>query len=158
MAFLRGPLVIALAVLGSALGPPAARGQEAETIAPAERPGPTLEARAVTARSMARTPHLPAPRVLPRYFAYQRDFDDAFGYATANPFASDTTDFMQDLKVWVIGRWGETTFYDWVERALVMYAHVQASTRFQKKGFDMGVEVDDVAEGKLGVRVSRALE
>ncbi|HUP01271.1 MAG TPA: hypothetical protein VM737_07120 [Gemmatimonadota bacterium] len=155
----RGVLAIAVVVL-AAYAAPSAQAQQAEPepAAPSLRPGPTREARAVTARSLAPTPSPPAAQVLPRYFTFQRDFAADFGFPVASPAASDTAAFVHDLRGWVVSRWGETSFYEWVERALVVYAHVQASTRFERRGFNMGVEMDDVAEGKLGVRVSRALE
>ena len=55
-------------------------------------------------------------------------------------------------------RWGDATVYQWIERGLALYARVQATTQLRRKGFDMEVEMDDVAEGKVGLRVQRSLE
>lgn len=157
MTFLRGPLCIALAAVPLGLAVPAASGQEAQSrpSVPALRPpGPTREARAATARWFPSTAPLPAPQVLPGYIAFQRDFDAEFGL----PIAGRGDDFMNEVEKWLAVQWGDTSFYTWVERALIVYAQVQASTSFERKGFNMGVDVDDVTQGKLGVRVSRVLE
>lgn len=142
-----------LAVLAVACFATTAHSQEADR--ETARPGPTLGTRSATARSMAR----PAPSeisVLPRYLAFQRDFARDFGVDPA--LALRDGDAGEDLWARFSSRWGDTTFHRWVERALVVYAQFEASTRFEKKGFNMDVQVDDVPEGKLGLRVSRALE
>lgn len=142
-----------LTVLAVACFATTARSQEADR--GVVRAGPTLGSRSATARSMAR----PVPTeisVLPRYMAFQREFARDFGVDPA--LALRDGDAGEDLWVRFSSRWGDTTFYRWMERALVMYAQFEASTRFEKKGFNMDVQVDDVPAGKLGLRVSRALE
>lgn len=161
MSFPHAPLCIALAAVSLGLGVPAASSQESQPrpSVPALRPpGPTREARAATAQSFALKAPLPAPQILPRYIAFQREFDADFGLPVAGRGALQEDDFMNEMEKWLAGRWGDTSFYTWVERALIVYAQVQASTSFERKGFNMGVDVDDVTQGKLGVRVSRALE
>lgn len=155
------PLLIVLAMLASGPGLPEVRAQEWEppVSVPALRIGPTRESRAVTARSPSHQPTLPAASIMPRYFAFQRDFAADFGFPEGAPApGAERADFVREVRSWVASRWGDTTFYGWVERALVAYAQVEARTRFEKSGFDMGVEMDDVRDGKLGVRVSRALD
>lgn len=125
---------------------------------PGLRVGPTLEARAVTARSHLRGPVLEVPSVWLRSSAYERDFARAFGFPVGAVSLADSQTFWADLERWLDSRWGESTVFDWVERGLVLYARFQASTRFENRGFDMDLDMDDVAEGKFGVRVSRALD
>jgi hypothetical protein len=125
---------------------------------PSLRAGPTLEARAVTARSMLRDPAPAPPSVFLRYAAYQRDFAKSFGYPVLGLAVTDSENFWRDLERWLDTRWGDSSVTDWVERGLLLYARVQASTQFERRGFNMEMDVDDVAEGKFGVRVSRSLD
>ncbi|CAN5180363.1 hypothetical protein BH18GEM1_BH18GEM1_13210 [soil metagenome] len=151
-------LLLAVLTLGGSLDASLADAQQPGSCVsiPALRPGPTREARAVTARTLSR--ELPAAPILPRYSAFERTFAADFGFPMAGPEGlEEREDLLQELRTWAVSRWGETTFYSWVERALVAYAQIEASTRFEKKGFNMDVEVNDMAEGKLGVRVSREL-
>jgi hypothetical protein len=150
-------LLLAVLALGGALDASLAGAQQAKpgVSVPALGPGPTREARAVTARTSSI--ELPAAPVLSRYSAFERTFATDFGFPMGAEGLEVREDFLQELRTWAVSRWGETTFYSWVERALVAYAQVEASTRFEKKGFNMDVEVNDMAEGKLGVRVSREL-
>jgi hypothetical protein len=161
MTFLRSPLSIALAAVSMGVVAPAVNGQEVELGPPVptlKPPGPTRESRVATARSFASTSPLPAPEILPLYGAFQRNFDAHFGLSAVGTDALSEGDFIEEVEKWLAARWGDRFLYTWVERALVVYAQVQASTHFEKKGFNMGVDVDDMAQGKLGVRVSRALE
>lgn len=122
---------------------------------PEAEPGPTrTEARAATAGSLL----LPSVQVsvLSRYHEFQRDFDGDFG---VEGLTNDREgDVLEDLRSRLDARWGDATMYQWIERGLALYARVQASTQIRRKGFDMEVDVDDVSDGKLGVRVQRALE
>ena len=65
---------------------------------------------------------------------------------------------LEELHARLNARWGDANLYQWIERGLAIYARVQASTQFEKRGFNMKMDVDDVAEGKFGVRVSRSLD
>lgn len=146
-----GTLVIALAAPGLS--------QEGRTSLldwrPEAEPGPTREeARAATAGSLL----LPSIQVsiLSRYHEFQRDFDGDFG---VEGLTNDQEgDALADLRSRLDARWGNASVYQWIERGLAFYARVQASTQVRRKGFDMEVDVDDMPEGKLGVRVQRALE
>ena len=148
---LGGTLLIALAAPGFS--------QESPTSLldwrPGEEPGPTREeARAATAGSLLR----PSIQVsIPtRYDQFQREFDGDFG---VRGLTNDRDgDVIGDLRARLDARWGDATLYQWIERGLAIYARVQASTQIRRRGFDMEVDVDDVSEGKLGVRVQRALE
>jgi hypothetical protein len=129
-----------------------------ETRTPSLHAGPTLEARAVTARSLLDAADTGSPSVFLRYDAFQRDFARSFGYPVLGLVAPDSQNFWVGLEQWLDARWGDSTVTDWVERGLLLYARVQASTHFERRGFDMKMDVDDVAEGKFGVRVSRSLD
>ncbi|HET9582320.1 MAG TPA: hypothetical protein VFP76_05850 [Gemmatimonadota bacterium] len=144
------------AVLLAAMG----TGARAQQVAPERTPallGPTLEARAVTARSLLDDAD-PGPSVFLRYGAFERDFARSFGYPVLALAVSDSENFWTDLERWLDARWGEGRITDWVERGLLLYARVQATTQFERRGFNMEMDVDDVAEGKFGVRVSRSLD
>jgi hypothetical protein len=133
----------------------------AQQVAPARTPslaGPTHEARAVTAMSLLDDPGSGGPSVILRYGAFQRDFARSFGYPVLGLAVTDSQNFWSGLERWLDARWGDSTVTDWVERGLFLYARVQATTQFEKRGFNMKMDVDDVAEGKFGVRVSRSLD
>ena len=119
--------------------------------------GPTLESRAVTARSLLGTDE-ESPSIQVRYSAYEREFARAFGYPLLGPAGPHGQSFWAGLEEWLNARWGDSTFLGWVERSLVLYARIQASTQFEKRGFNMDLDMDDVAKGKFGVRLSRSLE
>jgi hypothetical protein len=122
---------------------------------PEPGPGPTLqEARASTAGHLL-LPPFPIS-ILNRYQEFERDFDGDFGVEGLTRDRND--DVLDDLRSHLDARWGDATVYQWIERGLALYARFQASTQFRRKGFDMEVEMDDVAEGKLGVRVHRSLD
>ena len=122
---------------------------------PVEGPGPTRhQARAATAGTLFR-PTVPIS-ILSRYHKFERDFGDDFG--VAGLVRDQEGDVLEELHARLNARWGDANLYQWIERGLAMYARVQASTQIRRKGFDMEVEMDDVAEGKFGVRVQRALE
>jgi hypothetical protein len=129
-----------------------------EARTPSLHVGPTLEARAVTARSLLDDTDPEPPSVFLRYGAFQRDFASSFGYPVLGLAMTDSGNFWNGLERWLDARWGDSTVTDWVERGLLLYARVQASTQFEKRGFNMEMDVDDVAEGKFGVRVSRSLD
>ncbi|HEY7472106.1 MAG TPA: hypothetical protein VIE68_07150 [Gemmatimonadota bacterium] len=122
---------------------------------PQEVPGPTRqEARAATAGSLLRPSATIS--ILSRYHQFERDLYGDFG---VEGLARDRDgDVLTELRQRLDTRWGDATVYQWIERGLALYARVQASTQIRRKGFDMDLEVDDVTEGKLGVRVQRSLE
>jgi hypothetical protein len=144
---------LALAAAGTS------RAQDRETSLldwrPLPGPGPTrAEARAATAGDLA----LPSVRIpiLSRYHEFERDFGVDFG---VRGLVDDRDgDVLDDLRARLDARWGDATVYQWIERGLALYARVQASTQLRRKGFDMEVEMDDVAEGKVGLRVQRSLD
>ncbi len=120
------------------------------------QPGPTLESSAATAVRFNVSP-LPAPvPIMPRYRAFQRDFASDFGYGGPDPLTRD--EMMSEVKDRLFARWGEAAWFQWLQRGLAMYARFQASTRFEGDGFDMKVEMDDVPQGKVGLKMSHALE
>jgi hypothetical protein len=151
-------LVVAALFVGGTWTAGQAQQIAPEARMPSLRAGPTLEARAVTARSMLRDPASAPPSVFLRYAAYQRDFAKSFGYPVLGLAVTDGENFWRDLERWLDTRWGDSSVTDWVERGLLLYARVQASTQFERRGFNMEMDVDDVAEGKFGVRVSRSLD
>jgi hypothetical protein len=122
---------------------------------PQEGPGPTrLDARAATVANLL---HPSATiSILSRYNEFEQDFGGDFG---VEGLARDRDgDVLTELQERLDARWGDATLYQWIERGVALYARIQASTQIRRKGFDMNLEMDDVAEGKLGVRVHRALE
>jgi len=146
----RTRLVLAALVLSAVL-PAAARGQAAEDAAV---PGPTRDALMATAlRLSARD--AAAPEILHRYRAYAEEFDSHFLPRDAG---LEGGDFMSLVEQRLATRYGDTSLYEWLQRGIVLYARLKAYTEMERKGFNMQVEMDDVAEGKLGVRVNRALE
>jgi hypothetical protein len=122
---------------------------------PEAGPGPTLlEARASTAGNLL-LPPFPIS-ILSRYQEFEREFDGDFGVEGLT--RDQNGDVLDELRLRLDARWGDATVYQWIERGLALYARFQASTQIRRKGFDMGVEMDDMAEGKLGVRVQRSLD
>lgn len=122
---------------------------------PEAGPGPTRqEAAASTAGSLLH-PSIPVS-ILSRYHEFELEFDDDFGVQGLTRDRDD--DVLDDIRARLDARWGNASMYQWIERGLALYARFQASTQIRRKGFDMGVEMDDMAEGKLGVRVQRSLE
>ena len=122
---------------------------------PQEGPGPTrVEARAATVASLLHPSG--STSILSRYHEFELDFGGDFG---VEGLARDRDgDVLTELQERLDARWGDATFYQWIERGVALYARIQASTQIRRKGFDMNLEMDDVAEGKLGVRVHRALD
>jgi hypothetical protein len=115
--------------------------------------GPTREAGAATARTVLDAERA-TPRLMPGYLAFQRDFTRDFGGA---PRVSDRLSEVLGLKARLEQRWGDTSVYEWIERGLAAYGWIRASTRTERRGFDIRVDTGDMAEGKLGVHMSRPL-
>lgn len=148
---LSGTLVLVVAATGRGQD----RGPSLLDWRPSSGPGPTrMEARAATASNLL-LPSVQIP-ILPRYNQFERDFGVDFG--VRGLLDDRDGDVIEDLRARLDARWGDATVYQWIERGLALYARVQASTQLRRKGFDMEVEMDDVAEGKLGLRVQRSLE
>lgn len=149
--FLSGTLLLAASATGWAQD----RATSLLDWRPASGPGPTrMEARAATASNLL-LPSVQIP-ILTRYSEFEHDFGVDFG---VRGLVDDREgDVLEDLRARLDARWGDATMYQWIERGLALYARVQASTQLRRKGFDMEVEMDDVAEGKLGLRVQRSLE
>lgn len=116
--------------------------------------GPTRDALMATAVRMSST-EARVPEILPRYHDFEVAFRTDFG---PGRLSQDPDDFMNGVHERLTTRFGDTPVYQWVQRGLVLYARVKAFTEMERNGFNMAVEMDDVAEGKLGVRVNRALE
>lgn len=122
---------------------------------PEAGPGPTRSEAAASTAERLLHPSIPVS-IVSRYSEFEREFDGDFGVQGLTRDRDD--DVLDDLRQRLDARWGDATMYQWIERGLALYARFQASTQIRRKGFDMGVEMDDVAEGKLGVRVQRSLE
>lgn len=118
--------------------------------------GPTLDARAVTVHGLAmeRAPEL---EILIRHAAFERELAAAFGFPMASG-SGVSGGIMHDMRLWMTEQWSDSRFENWAQSALLTYARLQSSTQFERSGFQMGVDVDDVTQGKLGIRVSRPLE
>lgn len=158
---MRSPALRAVCISGTLVLTAAATGRGQERGAslldwrPESGPGPTrLEARAATASNLL-LPSMQIP-ILSRYNEFERDFGVDFG--VRGLLDDRDGDVLDDLRTRLDARWGDATVYQWIERGLALYARVQASTQLRRKGFDMEVEMDDVAEGKVGLRVQRSLE
>jgi hypothetical protein len=143
--------IAGLAASTLALAPPV-RAQSETLGPPPSAGGPTREAQTATARAYLDTEPA-SPHFMPRYLAFQRDFAHDFG--VLGPRVTDRVDALLGLKARLEQRWGDTALYEWLERGLAIYAQIQASTRTEGRGFDVRMETDDVAQGKLGVRMSR---
>lgn len=118
--------------------------------------GPTKQALSATARSLLVRDIPPPPHVLPRYIAFERRFDADFGVAGTRPLQRG--EILQHVEGEIAARWGETQFYRWLRRGVALYAQFDAWTEMERRGFDVEVEVDDVGQGKLGLKVARTLE
>ncbi|MDX1660800.1 MAG: hypothetical protein R3326_03325 [Gemmatimonadota bacterium] len=117
-------------------------------------PGPTRASLTPGVMSMAAEGGVSSMWIRHRYDAFEDDFSEHFGLA--RPL--EKGEVVAHLSEEVAARWGETRWYDWVKRGLAMYARFQAMTETEHRGFDMEFETDDLPEGKVGVRVTRALE
>lgn len=118
--------------------------------------GPTLDSRAVTAHGLTLGP-APELEILIRHAAFERELAAAFGFPMASG-SGVSSGFMHDVGLWMTEQWSDSRFDSWAQSALLTYTRIQSSTRFERNGFNMGVDVDNVAQGKFGIRVSRPLE
>lgn len=116
--------------------------------------GPTREARAATAHGTLDEPAA-SPRLMPRYAVFQQDFARDFG--VLGPQISNRVDRALALQSRIEQRWGDTNLYQWFERGVAAYSWFAATTRTERRGFDIGVDASRMAQGKLGVQMSRPL-
>ena len=115
--------------------------------------GPTREAQSATVLDEQVTP-TEAPHPSLRYQAFRADFERSFG----PPGALDSPlGGLLGLRARLEQRWGDTSVYHWIERGLAAYGWFRASTSMERRGFDIRMDTDDVAQGKLGVQMSRSL-
>jgi hypothetical protein len=115
--------------------------------------GPTREARVSTARTTLDA-ETPTPRLMAGYLLFEKDFARDFGNA---PRVSDRIGGVLGLQARLEQRWGDSNVYQWIERGLAAYSWFRASTRTEQQGFDISVDAGTMAQGKLGVQMSRPL-
>jgi hypothetical protein len=149
-------LLFALAALALGIGSEAlAQNAEHQPVS-SNGLGPTLDARAVTAQGLTME-SAPELEILIRHAAFERELAAAFGFPVASG-SGVNSGFVHDVRLWMTEQWSDSRFDNWAQSALLTYARLQSSTRFERNGFHMGVDVDNVAQGKFGIRVSRPLE
>lgn len=150
------PVVLALSLL---LGAEAASAQTPEDDVSPRHAGPTLEADAATVQPLGvHERGFDSPWIRDRYAAFAREFAADFGVAGLEAEAATSDMFLDALRRRLSTRFGDTTVYGWVERGLFLYARMKAYTEMESRGFDFEVEMDEMAEGKLGLRVNRAFQ
>lgn len=116
--------------------------------------GPTRASLKVGAARMVLDADVSPVWIRHRYAVFQDEFAADFGIS--RPL--NRGDVVGHLEDEIVARWGQTGWYDWVHRGLAAYARFQALTQTERNGFDMEVDTNDLSDGKLGVRVTRALE
>jgi len=144
---------------GWTIGAGQAWGQEAEIDVAAS--GPPLRASVSSARAFADAAHaVPGPGVRFRHDSFAREFarDFGFRYASSHADEQEEAHLLERLHRRLETKWGDTTVYGWVERCIALYAHFEALTSGDHAGFDMDLEVDDLARGRVGLQMSRAIE
>lgn len=124
--------------------------------------GPTRSARAMTAHSLspatAPDPEAPvAPRIMARYLSFEREFARDFGAASAAGARQEAAE-LQDIRRRLVARWGGTALFRFVAQSIKLYDRVEEAAQVERAGFRMGVEMDAVAKGQLGLRMQRVLE
>lgn len=152
----RNSFLFVVAALMLAIGSEVSAQEAQPGLASSDWLGPTVHARAVTARGLLVEP-TPELQILARHAAFERELAVAFGFPVATG-SGVSGSLMHDLRLWMAQRWNDSLFDSWARTALLTYARIQSSTRFEKSGFNLGVDVDEVAQGKFGIRVSRPLE
>lgn len=122
--------------------------------------GPTLDAQAMTAGELIRAQPSYSPTIHERHAAYEREMALALGIPTGGGALDPGMQigFVHDMGRWMAMRWGESVFNNWARSAALTYSWIEESATIRAHGFDMGVDVDDVARGRFGVRLNRALE
>ncbi len=125
-----------------------------ETLGPTtQQQGPTREAQAATVLDSSLTQH-PTPHPSLRYQVFQRGFQRDFGPPA--PLGSSVGGLL-GMRARLEQKWGDTTVYQWIERGLAAYGWFRASTSMERRGFDIRMDTDNVAQGKLGVQMTRPL-
>lgn len=117
-------------------------------------PGPSRASLNASAASLATDPPPSPIWIQGRFDAFQDDFSSDFGVAAMIDPGAPLETFGDRMTA----RWGDERWFEWVRRGLALYARFQSWTETERRGFDMEVEMDDLPEGKVGVRVNRALE
>lgn len=151
---MRGKRSIGSAALGVLMYGAVAMAQTAGDV------GPTLESRAMTAGKLARTQPRYTPSILDRHATYEREMALAFGIPIREDALNSGMEigFMHDMGRWMATYWGGSVFNHWAQSAAQTYLRIEESATIRARGFDMGVDVDDVARGRFGIRLDRALE
>lgn len=152
---LAGSILVAGLCGGAA--PAAAQGLAPHDLRP-DGVGPTNDARTSTAGDVVLVPDGPPISILPRYHAFERDFAAVFGAPVGGASSALEESLLLDLRRWFATRYGDSTFVRWVEGALATYDRVQEGATIERRGFDMRWNVDDMAEGKVGLEVRRSLD
>ncbi|MDX1622450.1 MAG: hypothetical protein R3199_00505 [Gemmatimonadota bacterium] len=154
--FLR-PCCVLGTLLGLLLGAPALQKAYAQT-ASSGLAGPTRDATTATVRTMMEGSHPGPASVQDRFDAFSREFARDFGVVEGLGVMGRDANFVERVRRTLERKIGDTRVYGWLETSLLLYARMRAYTELERKGFDVEVEMDDMAEGKLGVRVARSLE
>lgn len=116
--------------------------------------GPTRASMNVGAAHLALDANVSPRWIQYRFDTFQDEFSDDFGI-TGPLKRGEVVDHLQGE---IAAKWGETGWYAWLRRGMALYARFQALTETERSGFDMEVETDDLSQGKVGLRVTRALE
>lgn len=117
-------------------------------------PGPARASVNTSAATLALDPPPSPVWIQSRFDAFQSEFSADFGVSTTIAGDASPGAFKKSMTA----RWGDERWFEWVRRGLAIYARLQSMTETERKGFDMEVRMDDLPEGKFGVRVNRALE
>lgn len=152
---LRRPCFVVGLLLGFLGIFPGLREACAQGVSPDGAPlGPTRQAVAASALTLSRpAPADASPDVLIRYREFESEFVANFGRVSLGD--EDPLRVLHDrLRV----RLGGTPLYEWIQRGMVLYTRFKGYTEAEAGGFAMEVDVDDVAGGRVGVRVNRAFE
>lgn len=123
--------------------------------------GPPLRASVSSARSFADAAEgVPGPGVRFQHDSFARELarDFGFRYASFHAGEEDEVNLLEQLHRRLETKWGDTTVYGWVERCIALYAQFEAMTSGDHAGFDMGLEVDDLSRGRVGLQMSRVIE
>ena len=143
-----------LLCLGLATGLAAQTPQE--PIGPATSDaGPTREAGRSTAIETMEQAQNAQPRLTPHYEAFQADLERDFG--VLGPRVSDRIDAALAFKARIEEKWGDNSIYQWLERGVAAYSWFRANTQTKHQGFNIGVDTRRVAQGRVGIQMSRPL-
>lgn len=126
--------------------------------ASAQNSGPTRDASIATARSLAVQPAVTDRMVRLRSESFARRFAEDFGVTSGGVEFGGDAGFLHRVRRTLEARWGDTDVYEWIERGLFFYARMKAYSEMEKKGFDVEMNMGDMTEGRLGLKVARSLE